>query len=174
MFLRLGLIESSFCTITSKNAGKKQENVNRVLSRAQRLNEGHAGGGGPCPGLWSLSRCSGFARVGGWTITRGGAATRIDRGPFVGLRDICQRLMQSRLRIPISVETRWYLLQGLMEGPTMGADVKMPGDGQHVNQIAEPPLEKLSSGLGADQKREDGCPGRGPDDQTRPDDGDRT
>jgi hypothetical protein len=56
----------------------------------------------------------------------------------------------------------------------MGADVKMLGDGQHVNQIAEPPLEKLSSGIDADQKREGGRPGRGPDDQARPDDGDRT
>jgi hypothetical protein len=66
-----------------------------------------------------------------------------------------------------------YLLQGLMEGPTMGTDVKMPGDGQHVNRVTEPSQEKLSSGIGASQKREDGRPGRDPDDQARPADGDR-
>ena len=78
-----------------------------------------------------------------------------------------------RVPIPISVLTVQYLLHGLMEGPTMGTDVKMPGDGQNMNQITEPSQEKLSSKIGADQKREDGRPGRGPDDQARPAERDR-
>ena len=61
-----------------------------------------------------------------------------------------------------------------MEGPTMGADDRMPGDGQHANQITEPTQERLAGGNGADQKRDDGRPGRGPEGQARPGNADRT
>jgi hypothetical protein len=38
----------------------------------------------------------------------------------------------------------------------MGTDVEMPGDGQYMKQIAAPSQEKLSSRIGADQKRKGG------------------
>ena len=67
-----------------------------------------------------------------------------------------------------------YLPLGLMEGPTMGTNDKMPGDGRHANQITEPPQEEMMGEGSAIQKRDSGRPGRGPDDQARPADADRT
>jgi hypothetical protein len=56
----------------------------------------------------------------------------------------------------------------------MGAADDMPGDGRHANQITEPTPRTFVSEDSADQKRDSGRPGRGPDDQARPADADRT